>query len=203
MATLPPVPGVAKCELIYSWDGQIVENVWYVGGADDNIATLGEICNEMMTAWIDTTMPLVSEYVTLLRAETKYLGVVNGNEVIIPAPANSNGEETSPALPNNVTVAVKLHTGLGGRGRRGRKYHIGLCENQVEFSHLVPAFLAQLEASYASWIGAMLATEHVIVVVSYYVNHLIRPNPLVTPVTTATIDPVIDSQRRRLPGRGS
>lgn len=203
MAPLPPVPGVARTELLYSWDGQTVENVWYNGGADDTIATLTDIAFEMMTRWREDIMPHVSEYVTLLRAEVKYLGVVNGNEVTIPAQSNSNGEETSPSMPNNVTVAVKLTTGLGGRGRRGRKYHIGLCENQCEFSHLVPAFQTTLQGRYETWVGLQIETDHPIVVVSYYINNLVRPNPQVTPVTNVSLDAVLDSQRRRLPGRGN
>lgn len=157
----------------------------------------------MMSNWVSQIMAHVSEHVLLLRAEVKYLGVVNGNEVQIAAGANQNGEETSPCLPNNVTVALKLMTGLGGRGRRGRKYHIGLCENQVAFSHLDPTFQTTLLVRYQDWVDDMLSSEYPIVVVSYYINKLIRPNPLVTPVTNVLLDPIIDSQRRRLPGRGN
>lgn len=202
MPTLPPVPGVARTELVYSWDGQIVENVWFNGGADDDVVNLQTIAAAMTSGWMTYIMPIVSEQVQLLFTRSTYLGVINGNSVEWPAPSNSNGEETSPCLPNNVSVAVKLTTGYGGRARRGRKFHIGLCENQVAFSHLDPTFRANLFDRYTNWITAELGGANPLVIVSYYLNKLKRINPLVTVVTGCTVDPVIDSQRRRLPGRG-
>lgn len=203
MGGLPPVTGVARCELLYSWDGQTVENVWFVSGADNSAGTLAAIADEMMGNWRTLIRPVVSELVVLDRAEVTYLGTANGNSIVRAAPADSNGQETSPPLPNNVSICVKLLTDQGGRAHRGRKFHIGLCENQVTLSHLIEPFRTQLETAYQGWISEMQAAEWSIVIVSYFVNGLIRPTPLVTAVNTCTIDATIDSQRRRLPGRGT
>lgn len=203
MPSLPPVNGVARCELLYSWDGQTVENVWFVSGADNSAQTLQDIADQMMDNWRTLIMPVVSEFVVLDRAEVTYLGQEFGNSIIRAAPVDSNGQETSLPLPNNVSICVKLLTDLGGRAHRGRKYHIGLCENQVTFSHLVEPFRTQLETAYQGWIDQMSSSVYSIVIVSYYLQGFLRQTPLVTAVNTCTIDATIDSQRRRLPGRGT
>lgn len=195
--------GVARVEMVMRQDGQIVENVWYCGGADDTIITLNTIGDLMMVQWRQFVMPHVSELVDLLFTRTTYLGVANGNTVESPAPPDSNGQETSPALPNHVTACVKLVTGLGGRSRRGRKYHIGLCESQVTMNNLVPAFKSTLENAYQEWVYDAIAGPHPIVICSFIVNGVPRPFAQVTPVINALLDPVIDSMRRRLPGRGT
>ena len=196
-------PGVARVELVYRQDSQIVENVWYNGGADDTIITLNTMAELMMVQWRQYIMPHVSENVDLLFGRATYLGVVNGNTVEAPAPPDSNGQETSPSLPNHVTACVKLVTGLGGRGRRGRKYHIGLCENQVTANNLITGFRATLENGYQEWVADAVAGPYPIVICSFILNGVPRPFAQVTPVINALLDPVIDSMRRRLPGRGT
>lgn len=200
---MPPLAiNVCRTELIYSQDNQIVENVWYNGGVDDTIADLTAVAEYMESCWRGNLLAMVSEHVSLLRVRCTHIGVPNGNSVEKPADPNANGEETSPPLPNHVTLAVKLTTGLGGRSRRGRKYHIGLCESQVTMNQVVENVRAGMQIGYQQWIDDMLTFQYPIVIASFISNGIPRPSALVTPVTAALIEPTIDSQRRRLPGRG-
>jgi len=77
------------------------------------------------------------------------------------------GNRTSLALPENVTFAVQAGTGKRGRGKQGRVFWIGLCEDQtagstmdVDRAAAIVAELNTLKDSVASDTGGTMVTLH-------------------------------------------
>ena len=71
-------------------------------------------------------------------------------------------------------------------------------------SRLTPVFQGNLLGAYealrTTLDNALLGVEYSIV--SFVSQGMWRMQPLVTPITGVALDPTIDSQSRRLPGRG-
>jgi len=106
--------------------------------------------------------------------------------------------------PANVTVAVAFKSGLAGRTRNGRIYHVGTTPAQIVGDTVTSAFATQLLNLYNELIAnAVGETGMELVIASYQENGVPRTTALLTPVTNAALtDLTTDSMRRRLPGRG-
>lgn len=108
------------------------------------------------------------------------------------------GTGTGTPLPGNVTIAVKWTTGNRGRSARGRTYHIGLCEEQVTGNLLDESFYTGLLTAYQSLLTAVNTGVYSLRVVSLWSNKVARTTGLAIPITAASIESTIDTQRRRL-----
>ena len=105
-------------------------------------------------------------------------------------------------MPNATTIAVKKNTGRAGRSYRGRVYHVGLTEIQVQDNRITPTATAAINTAYSTLITRYTAINCEWVVASTQNNNVPRVVGVATPIVGVSVDPVIDSQRRRLPGRG-
>lgn len=117
------------------------------------------------------------------------------------------GGATGDPLPGNVALVVRASTGRGGRGSSGRIYQGGLTETQVS-GNVVSASVA--EAIGNAWNSLIVRLSEtgpvpmVPVVYSRFQNNLPRTTALLRPIVSYGVpDNVVDSQRRRLPGRGT
>lgn len=167
-----------------------------VGGytTSANLLALG---NELLALWLDTDFRNpVSNAITFRKIVLRSLNGAPPAPVEVPVIGTVTGVTSSPALPSNVTLAVKLLTALGGRSFRGRAFHVGLCESQVT-ADLVGAALADILAGWDTFrTGSYGVTGSVWSVIS-------KKLEVPTPITSVTSDGVVDSQRRRLFGRGT
>lgn len=206
-----PVPNTAEFEIIMTLDGQRIENTLYADlGAPWDAAALNAACDVLANWWVDNMAPLTSDQVTLLAVEGTSL-----ESNTAPVGANSVGTPQvglqGEPVPNNCALAVSFRTALRGRSFRGRNYVAGLAEADVNRSHVDATLVTQIEAAYNALVTAFgdAPVGAAWVVVSRFsgvdVNHkpIPRTTGVTTPITSAHIvDDVIDSQRRRLPGRG-
>lgn len=111
-----------------------------------------------------------------------------------------NGTVASPSLPAQNTVAVSFRTGLTGRSRRGRAYHVGLAESMAEGSRLTLAAATNIPAQYFSLIATAALAGWTWGVLSYVENGVPRVTPLFTPITDCIlVDTIIDSMDTRKP----
>jgi hypothetical protein len=108
------------------------------------------------------------------------------------------GSETSPALPGNVTVAVKWLTATRGRSARGRTFHVGLCESQVSGNDVGGAVLVNLAAAYGALLTRVNVNFATLRILSYQTNGAPRTTAQATTVNALAIGSKIDTQRRRL-----
>lgn len=199
-----PFPQTASFEMRFLDDGQKVENVFHVDNATPWDATeLLRYCAVFANWWNADMRALVSDAVSLVSVIGKDMatGTAVGVEYTTGLPLV--GGNTSGDFPNNVTLAVKWSTGLAGRSFRGRTYHIGLAKNQVAGQIVVSSSLSSIVTAYLLLISAVTTAGAALSVASRFHLGVVRVTGVTTHILSASADPVIDSQRRRLPGRGS
>lgn len=203
-----PAPGVIQAEMVYSQYGHVEENVYHAligdGSAEPTTAQMDAFATTLQGWETDIGQAARNMSVQLELIRTRQLGVQNGivRELTMTPPIQ--GDLTGATVPSNVTVAVKWGTAFGGRSFRGRTYHIGLEQAQTISDGLVGSARTGLVAMYQDLLAAINSepSRH-FVVVSYSHNKFWRPIAVSTPITQVSIEGTLDSQRRRLTGRGA
>ena len=206
-----PVPNVVQVDTIFLLDGQRVENTsyWFQETGWD-LSQIDAWLTDMNTVIQTSLLPFLTSSIQLIELVARLLDTASSIGLsYVPDPIPS-GSVAAEALPNNDTYTISFKTGLTGRSFRGRNYVPGLTIDSVVSNNITSAFRTALLAYYNALKAQASASGITMVVVSRYsgVNPITRkPIPRVegvsTPITTfTTFDTVVDSQRRRLPGRG-
>lgn len=196
-----PADKVAQVDLIYDCNGEICENVYNVLGTAEWTGTLLASLITAVVGWETTSgSTLRTSGCGAVKIVATDLSSQTGPSIIRSITPTINGINTG-TMPNNVTVAIKLGTDQRGRSFRGRTYWIGLWPTAVFAQQINASVAGQLLTS----IGLLQAAVGTVnggklAVVSRRTGNNPRVAALVTPVTTFSIDPNLDSQRRRLPG---
>jgi len=191
-----------RAVLEMTWAGQRVANVLgfthLFGWADEAILALGDA----LVAWVnDHLKAQASNQVGYVQWVLTDLSSAGHPSIVVPQV--SQGTLTSPSMPNNVTAVISEHTAFSGRSFRGRIYHVGLTESQCVNSQLSPGVDTDLLAAYNPLLSGAVAAAGTLAILSRQFGGSIRPTLVSTPVTHLTMDTTLDSQRRRLPGRGA
>lgn len=200
-----PLPNTIKVEMCYSQDSQKVENVFHVRTPNPiNESELDSVHGLFYTWYSQYLQPYQSN--TLLA--TRYILTDASQQYGIgkeyaPGVVNSGAVSSSPALPNHVSLAIKWNTGLRGRSYRGRTYHLGLVEADVVGNNVISVTLANIIDNYEAILSILDAQGYTLVVASKFQGNAPRTTGVTTPILTVTSDGTVDSQRRRLPGRGA
>jgi len=180
-----------------------VMNVFYFKRPDgfdaDGCQTLAE---EVAASWGSHLSARQPSALTLVRVEATSLRADPDFTYVLPV--GSAGTISNPILPGNATLSIKFLTGLTGRSQRGRMYWLQLMEDAVVGDIVDSGDLADILSAVEQFFGsiatAMPGVDHV--VVSYCAEDAWRTEGQATPVLTYDSDGVVDSQRRRLVGRG-
>lgn len=200
-----PVPNTLMVEVVFEYDSQVVENTLYFErpeGAIDGAEILA-LLNAIRTTIQTELLPLLTSTIQLVRLVGTLLDAVDAISVTLNVSPPVAGGVAGEALPNNVTYAIQFKTNSRGRSFRGRNFIAGIPADGVDGNQIDPTMRTGLLAYYSelSSVAASEGWQHVVV------SRISNGNPRVTGVTTvvsayATADAYIDSQRRRLPGRG-
>jgi hypothetical protein len=203
-----PVPNCASVELIYLANGQTLENIIHVhkgspySGAD--LITLRTAVNSWDAATWATQR---SAFCTLQRIRTKALDSLGSPMEDFSLPTPRGGAVGAGTLPNNVTWCIKLNTGLTGRCFRGRLYFPGITLghlNTGNFNEIAAASGTSIVNALNTLITNLATAGSTVGVVSYMVGGAWRSTGVFTAATGwSSIDLHLDSQRRRLTGRGA
>lgn len=200
----PPTPNVAEVTMTFLQDGQyLINKHHYVNTAGWDEGSLNNLGTAIREWWDDNMKARVPNTVSLIEIEVIDLTAGSGLGITVQTGLPIVGTKADNALPNNVTVAVKKGTGLVGRSFRGRTYHVGLAEGQVTGNTINPADLTGLITAYdllKEPLGPVIPVD--LCVLSEVSGGSQRTEGICTVVTGIGIDPITDSQRRRLPGRG-
>jgi len=207
-----PVANTVEFEIRMLLDGQKVENTLYFGRnfvptAAQMLAfaqVLAEWWAENVADYTGTGVDLVEVYATDLTSAT-------GPTATYVPPTSITGNVDSDTLPNNVSIVASFRTASRGRSYRGRNYIVGLTEGAVTKSTVEDATITAILAAYDQLLSIGTGTGWAWYIVSRFSGvdpDTGKPIPRAvgvrTPVTSVVVvDPVTDSQRRRLPGRGS
>lgn len=199
-----PVPGVVQVELIYQWDSQTVETVLHYNADDPlDLTNYADIAAQLVTLWNANLKGCISTPVTLTQIKLTDLTAQNGPVLNYSTGLPVVSTLTGPALPNNCALVITKRTPLRGRSYRGRIYHPGLTEPDVTANLVAPARVTTILTAYNA-LRTFTAGSKVVYmcVVSRFADHLPRATGIATRVSGFTTDGLVDSQRRRLPGRG-
>jgi hypothetical protein len=194
------------------FDGQKVENTLYVQNESAWDATsLEELATEVAAWWNSSYSNLCSTSVQLTEVVCTDLTAETGGQVSV-AGGGALGVVTGGKLPGNCSLAVSFRTALRGRSYRGRNYIVGIPETYMfDTSKVADDYVAAVLDAYEGFLTAIGTAGWTWVVLSRYEGvdpDTHRPIPreagVMTPVlNVVVVDKTIDSQRRRLPGRGA
>lgn len=199
-----PVVNVCNFQMIFTQAGQRVQNGFYFyksGGWGQGPS--GIIAEGLRQWWDDSLRMFCADSLSLVQIDYRDLSTYDGDAGTYVANMPMAGTVLGAALPNNVTLAISWKTARRGRSYRGRTYHLGLVESQVTGNTVEAIPYANLVTGYEALMDvADLTVDCKFGVVSRYSNKLPRATGVFTEITGLQIDTTVDSQRRRLPGRG-
>lgn len=207
-----PVPNTLQVDVIYLLDGQRVENTLYfekTGGWD--AAAISDWLASLRNLITSDLMPTLAGAIQFIELIGRLLDTASSIGLSVPITPVVSGGSGDEAMPNNVTYTISFKTGLTGRSFRGRNYIPGIPNGAISQNTIAPGFRTSLLAFYDALMALSESLSILWVVVSRFsgVDPVTGdPIPRVTGVTTpilsvTTFDNTVDSQRRRLPGRGS
>jgi len=199
-----PVPQTVRVEPVYLYDGQICTNIThYKYEVPVDAAELALFAAAWINEWVTNIKVAQPTNVTLTAVKVTDLSSEFAPGVEFVGALPQNGSLTGVGLPNNVTVAVRLLTALRGRSYRGRSFHIGVRNTDTLLNQITATFANLLLTGYNAQRQISTTQSYQQVVVSRYEGGVLRAEGVATPVTSVQVDRTIDSQRRRLPGRGN
>jgi len=205
MAPYIPVPGVMQANVRFTLAGQQIENcLCFRYGDGVFLDAVPAIDSVLETYWWATLRETLSNQIA--HVETYYvdLASVSGFTSTSAAYTPNTGASAIFSAPNNVAICVSHRTANRGRSFRGRTYISGIPSDQQSLSRLSPGAMDTVLDAFTQLITQSNVAGYPFVVVSKRSGGLPRAIGLSTPVTQSVIvDNVLDSQRRRLPGRGS
>lgn len=204
MAPYVPVFDCMEVEVRYLIESQRTENVFtFSTGGESFVAAAQAVYDVLETGW----WPIVRNFFsTALAHDSVYivdLSEQTGPVAEFGAFANPTGTVNTGSAPLNVAACVGLRTNARGRSYRGRKFMGPPALGLVSGSYLGSTGAGVLNDAFESLISSAGAAGVPLVVVSRVTNGAPRTTGIQTLVTSARLtDTVLDSQRRRLPGRG-
>lgn len=206
-----PVPNVVMVEIRMLWALQKIENTLYFDfGAEPVAGDMLALGSALLSWWGDNLAPLISTTVSLSEIVITSLVSETAPQTTTTPTTPLVGLNTSPSLPNNVSLAISFRTTTRGRSFRGRNFFPGLTEGQVVGNEVESSVVADLILAYDVLKEPTISSLAEWVVVSRFSGvdpdtgvPIPRTTGIATHVTTVVVvDRIIDSMRRRLPGRG-
>lgn len=200
-----PTTNVARSALRQVLFGQdVVNTLWFQSGPIGwNEQSLEDLNADIIGWWGTNIAPILSDELTLVEVtstdQTTSIAPSVVTATVTPGTAAGN------SLPGNVCVTIKFNTANRGRSGRGRNYVGGLRESDVIGNILGAVPLQALIDAYDLLrTNPLLSGAATWVVVSHYFEGAARQSGFAQPINSVGIaDNAIDSQRRRLTGRGS
>jgi hypothetical protein len=201
MASIPThINGWVTVEFIVTSQGQVWETVFNYRGPNRYI-TEGEL-QSFVNTWAGIMNPLalacmgVGVQLQEVRAKTHHKDFLNVEASWLPT-VLTTGTSSADMEPGNVSLAVKLLTGAIGRSRRGRQYMPGLTEAFVSGNNALAVYVGAVGSLFARHLTGFTALSNL-----YLPAIASRKLGLLFDVVEFALDYYIDSQRRRLTGRG-
>ena len=199
------VPNTIEVQTVFMQFGQRVENVYHVevpGGID--AAVLVDTTDTVATWVVETLLGNLANSLTFVACEGRNLDIEDGSVHASTIPAAQTGGASVGGEANNVSFCVSLRTARSGRSFRGRKYVCGIPTGQRTGDTLVSGYVTALLAAFNELIALLVSVDKFLVIVNRIADHVVLSEAVVTHVVNAqAVDPVLDSQRRRLTGRGT
>lgn len=200
-----PAPNIVEVQFRTTWNNeQTMNRVMVDCLTTPTEAIIQDIVTEAGNWWQFNVLALTPPSLVLREVYGKSLETSPGPEATFSSGLPLAGTLGQASMPNNVSIAVSLRTGLTGRSARGRWFWQGLTEGQVADNEVNAGAAVSIVAAIDALVGAISLLGYALVIVSFRSGGVPRPGgPVYFVVNDALlVDTVVDSQRRRLPGRG-
>jgi hypothetical protein len=201
--------GKANCvqaNLRFTQDDQQVENTLYFEYKAGTVTTalMSTLGDDLITWWTSEVGTYLTDKLTFREVYLTDLTTQTSPTVTVTTGLPATADLGQAALPNNASACISFRTSGRGRSSRGRNYLAGVSEDSVSNNTLNATFVSNLIAAYESLMDAATYTDDwTWIVYSRFENGNPRAEALIAPVDAVVFtDRTIDSQRRRLPGRG-
>jgi hypothetical protein len=197
-----PVPNTAEVKMTYRQGTNLMSNTYHVlkssAWTQEELVSLSDVFYdwENLDGKGERSTSIELTHITaadLTSQDAPYMA-----RAIDPA---VGGIQASQALPLNVTLAIAAVTGTRGRGRQGRIFHIGLCEDQVDENVVTNTSQDNIVDDLNSLLTAVNAVAgQTMVVVHRYRDGVKLATATTTPIEVWAIrDTTVDTQKVRLP----
>lgn len=200
-----PVENTVQCNLIGSIAGQEIHNILYFkyDAGDPDVTEMTNLAAFLYNWWDSNIKPLLSNDYLLNMIKVVDLTTQTSPGVEYTTLLPVAGSVNVDAVTNSVAITAKFTTGYRGRSFRGRNFITGFptsaLANQVACT--VPNATAFKDA-YDELLASPLSGWKW-VVVSRISGGSPRSTGIATPVVMVTVSTTLQSQRRRLLGRGN
>lgn len=199
-----PTADCARTDIQLVSAGQQVHNIlWFKGATTWTETDRTDLNTALLTWWTTFMRPFYTASVSLSQITTvnqESQSAPSSVLIVSPVVPGTNGGASSA---NSTAAVATLRTALRGRSYRGRFYAGPLPAAQLtDQITLSLGEAATLIAAFNGLLVAVAALSKTWVVVSKQFNKVQRPAGVATPITAVSVDQYIDSQRRRLGGRG-
>lgn len=199
-----PTPNGIRVGVVYNQDGEATQNTMWYRDTTSGLIDLNTVAATFFAQWAGNVMPLLHADTSLVFCIAQDMSSVSGANGSYFPPTVVPGSLGGVAEANNVAFVVTIHTALRGRSYRGRIYIPGISAG-------ILASPNRVQDSWMSDIGNAVQTAYFTnaptglqpVVASFRNGGVARPAGVLTDVTFCfPTDNILDSMRRRLPGRG-
>lgn len=199
------VPNTAEIIIRGTQGGQEVINTHYAQKTGGYTQADLESLAAAVDAWVTAEwLPILSTVYTYVRTD------IRGLDAAVDVQATNSDGAAAGAVggtsqANNVTIAVQRNSGLTGRASRGRIYVPGIADSKLaDDNHISSTFSGELVDALTALVATVVAEGFT----NAIVHRIAGGSPLATAVVYPLVewvvtDVVIDSMRRRLPGRGT
>lgn len=204
MPALPPATRTLLVRTIGSRNGTAWNNRFHLqySAVPPTTAELTTVCNDVISAWTAHWSAVCPTDVALTAVEIADIASATGASAEVVAA--TGGIRVGAPMTNQVSCVVSWKINLRYRGGHPRSYlPAGVAADVLTQRLWTTAFVNEM-ASAAQGFHAALnaitvgANSMAMVAVSYFTNHVLRPTPLVLPITNEVVHDRIDTQRRRL-----
>jgi hypothetical protein len=205
---LPGTPHTARITLGYHKSAQVLNNVFYLEDTTDAIFTnpASTLTAIAIAVGADLLPRMFADIIFDSLTFEDVRTIPFGGMSIGITPGQPGALAVTAFMPNDVSLAVKKSTGHLGRAGRGRWFWPSMDPSALVDDNTVTAvFQAGIVGALQSFQTAVetALAPATMGIVSYYLNKVLRTAGVFYPITNwSAIDATVDSQRRRLPGRG-
>jgi len=203
--TFIPTVDTARCTLNFSQGSSVGVNVlWFKKSSAISAADLTVLAIDLVNWWDTYGDPTMCD-----QGQLNSIDVIQQDSSTSPsisyAPASPiAGSATGSAAALNVSIVSSFRTANRGRSSRGRFYSYALSETDTNNNGITigSGLQTALSVMWANLGGFVSPDGWTHVVVSKQLDLVARTAGLAQPVLSYIIDTALDSQRRRLLGRG-
>lgn len=203
-----PVADTVEVSVQGSMDSQLIENKFYVHVGEAVTQAIVERLAELFADWATATMAaqLPSDW-TFTRAVARDLTAEASFEAVNADGAGTAGGLSGGRMSNNSTLAIHRNTGFSGKKAKSRIYWPGISASSISGADHISTASGAAMVSALNTLRSLVLADTTATFTYGYVQRIVNGVKLaagnfIEVTGHSLIDTILDSQRRRLPGRG-